>query len=293
MTSARASEPIQGNVSADAGVDLADVGLVYDTGAGQVEALRNISLHVHPGEFLSIVGPSGCGKSSLLKLVLGLERASSGQIYLGGQRVSGPSLGVGAVFQSPVLLPWRTIEENVLLPVDVMKLDRRQARDRAHALLAMAGLADFGKRYPFELSGGMQQRAAIVRALVHDPRLLIMDEPFAALDAMTREQMAGELQRIWLQSGKTVIFITHSISEAVFLSDRIVLMSARPGRIVETFVNDAPRPRDLTDLEGPGMARLATAIRARLDNRQPPMQGSRPHLDGAAADRTVDAGAAV
>jgi NitT/TauT family transport system ATP-binding protein len=205
-------------------LDASGVGLTYRTTSGEIEALRGISLSVREGEFVSVVGPSGCGKSSLLKLILGLERATRGSLAIGGREISGPSRGVGAVFQAPVLLPWRTIEENVLLPIDVMRLDRKTATERARALLQMVGLGDFGRRYPYELSGGMQHRAAIVRALVHDPRLLIMDEPFAALDAITREQMASELQRIWMESGKTVVFITHSISEAVFLSDRIVVM---------------------------------------------------------------------
>ena len=241
------------------------VGLTYRTSSGPVEALRGISLDVRDGEFLSVVGPSVCGKSSLLKLILGLERATRGSLALDGREIKGPSRGVGAVFQAPVLLPWRTIEDNVLLPMDVMRLDRKAATERAHALLRMAGLGDFGRKYPYELSGGMQHRAAIVRALVHDPKILIMDEPFAALDAITREQMASELQRIWMDSGKTVVFITHSISEAVFLSDRIAVMSARPGRIVEVLDNPAPRPRRFTDLSTPALAELTTEIRRSLD----------------------------
>jgi len=241
------------------------VGLTYRTTSGPVEALRGISFDVRDGEFVSVVGPSGCGKSSLLKLILGLERATRGSLAVDGREIAGPSRGVGAVFQAPVLLPWRTIEENVLLPVDVMKLDRKSTTERAHALLRMAGLGDFGKKYPYELSGGMQHRASIVRALVHDPKLLIMDEPFAALDAITREQMAGELQRIWMDSGKTVFFITHSISEAVFLSDRIAVMSARPGRIMAIFDNPAPRPRRFTDLAAPALAELLVEVRRSLD----------------------------
>ena len=241
------------------------VGLTYSTSSGPVEALRGISFDVRDGEFVSVVGPSGCGKSSLLKLILGLERATRGSLAVDGREIAGPSRGVGAVFQAPVLLPWRTIEENVLLPVDVMKLDRKSTTDRAHALLRMAGLGDFGKKYPYELSGGMQHRASIVRALVHDPKLLIMDEPFAALDAITREQMATELQRIWMDSGKTVFFITHSISEAVFLSDRIAVMSARPGRIMAIFDNPAPRPRSFTDMSSPTLVALTAEIRRSLD----------------------------
>ena len=246
-------------------LEVSAVGLTYRTNSGPVEALRGISLDVREGEFVSVVGPSGCGKSSLLKLVLGLERATRGSLAVEGREIAGPSRGVGAVFQSPVLLPWRTVEENVLLPADVMKLDRPRAIERARALLDMAGLGGFEKKYPYELSGGMQHRVSIVRALVHDPRLLIMDEPFAALDAITREQMATELQRIWMDSRKTVLFITHSIGEAAFLSDRIVVMSARPGRIIATFDNPAPRPRSFADLSSPALAELATEIRRSLD----------------------------
>jgi NitT/TauT family transport system ATP-binding protein len=246
-------------------LEIAAVGLTYRTTSGPIEALRGISLDVSEGEFVSVVGPSGCGKSSLLKLILGLERATRGSLAVDGRTIAGPSRGVGAVFQAPVLLPWRTIEENVLLPADIMKLDRQHAITRARALLDMAGLGGFERKYPYELSGGMQHRAAIVRALVHDPRLLIMDEPFAALDAITREQMAAELQRIWMDSGKTVMFITHSISEAVFLSDRIAVMSARPGRIVAVFENPAPRPRSFADLLSPSLAKLSAEIRQSLD----------------------------
>jgi NitT/TauT family transport system ATP-binding protein len=246
-------------------LEVSAVGLTYRTSSGSVEALRGITLHVADGEFVSMVGPSGCGKSSLLKLILGLERATRGSLAVDGRKIAGPSRGVGTVFQAPVLLPWRTIEENVLLPADVMKLDRPRATERARTLLQKAGLGGFERKYPYELSGGMQHRASIVRALVHDPKLLIMDEPFAALDAITREQMATELQRIWMDSRKTVMFITHSISEAVFLSDRIAVMSARPGRIVDIFDNPAPRPRSFADLPSPALAELSAEIRRSLD----------------------------
>jgi NitT/TauT family transport system ATP-binding protein len=252
-------------VSAGRALEVSAVGLTYRTSSGAVEALRGISFDVREGEFVSVVGPSGCGKSSLLKLILGLERATRGSLALDGREIAGPSRGVGVVFQAPVLLPWRTVEENVLLPADVMKLDRPAAIERARALLAMAGLGGFESKYPYELSGGMQHRAAIVRALVHDPRLLIMDEPFAALDAITREQMATELQRIWMESRKTVIFITHSIGEAVFLSDRIAVMSARPGRIIAMYDNPAPRPRSFADLAAPAFSKLSNDIRRGLD----------------------------
>ena len=239
-----------------------DVSLVYDE---EVEALRRINLTVRESEFVSIVGPSGCGKSSLLKLILGLEKSTGGEILLSGRVVQGPNRNVGIVFQSPVLLPWRTVSENVLLPADLQHLDREKATARAAHLLRFSGLAGFENRYPFELSGGMQQRVAIVRALIHDPRLLLMDEPFAALDAMTREQMSMELQRIWMESRKTVVFITHSIQEAVLLSDRIAVMSARPGRLISVLDNSAPRPRKIGDLAAPEMAKLAATIRDQLE----------------------------
>ncbi len=241
------------------------LGLTYQTATGRLEALRGVSFVVSEGEFVAIVGPSGCGKSSLLKLIIGLEKVSAGRLKLEGAEITGPSRHVGAVYQAPVLLPWRTIAQNVMLPADVLKLPRGSSAERARALLEMAGLSEFADRYPHELSGGMQQRAGIVRALVHDPALLMMDEPFAALDAITREQMSVELQRIILASRKTVIFITHSITEATFLADRILVMSPRPGRIVAQFHNPAPRPRTLADLASPELAALAQEIRAALD----------------------------
>ena len=218
-------------------------------------------------EFVSIVGPSGCGKSSLLKLILGLEKSTGGEILLSGRVVRGPNRNVGVVFQSPVLLPWRTVSENVLLPADLQHLDRETATARAAHLLRFSGLAGFENRYPFELSGGMQQRVAIVRALIHDPRLLLMDEPFAALDAMTREQMSMELQRIWMESRKTVVFITHSIQEAVLLSDWMPVMSSYYGNrlCISVLNNSAPRPPQIGDLAAPEMAKLAATIRDQLE----------------------------
>ena len=243
-------------------LDALGVSLTYRTTSGEIEALRDIALTVKDGEFVSIVGPSGCGKSSLLKLILGLERATRGSIVIGGTEISGPSRGVGAVFQAPVLLPWRTIEENVLLPVDVMRLDRKPATARARALLQLVGLGEFGARYPYELSGGMQHRAAIVRALVHDPQLLLMDEPFAALDALTRDQLYDDIQRIWQESGKTIVFVTHNVREAVCLGDRVVLMAAGPGRITQMFRIPLPRPRDINSPELAGYAsQIAAALK--------------------------------
>ena len=205
----------------------------YASRAGAVTALDRISFAVGEGEFVAVVGPSGCGKSTLLKILAGLLPTSSGEARLRGTPIAGPRRDIGVVFQSPVLFPWRSVLDNVLLPVDVQGLGRERYAKVAMDLLALVGLTGFEHRYPWELSGGMQQRVAITRALVHDPAMLLMDEPFGALDAMTREQMNLELQRIWLEKQKTVLFITHSIPEAVFLGDRVLVMTPRPGRILE------------------------------------------------------------
>jgi NitT/TauT family transport system ATP-binding protein len=217
----------------------------YGSGAEPILALKDIDFTVPDGEFLSIVGPSGCGKSTLLKILAGLLPASEGEALLNGTPIKGPRQDIGVVFQSPVLFPWRNVLNNVLLPADVQRLGRAQMEKRAYELLKLVGLDGFERRYPWELSGGMQQRVALVRALIHDPAFLLMDEPFGALDAMTREQMNVELQRIWLESKKTVVFITHSTAEAVFLGDRVMVMTPRPGRIGDLFEVDLPRPRTL------------------------------------------------
>ena len=201
------------------------------------------------GEFITVLGPSGCGKSTLLKIAAGLVPPTTGEVTIDGRPVRGPFPDVGFVFQSAVLLPWRTVLDNVLLPIEFRKWPMANYRQSAADLLAMVGLSEFAQRYPFELSGGMQQRTAIVRALVQDPRLLLMDEPFGALDAMTREQMNLELMRIWSKSDKTVIFITHSIAEAVFLGDRVWLMAPAPGRIVRTFEEVIPKTRGADPME--------------------------------------------
>jgi NitT/TauT family transport system ATP-binding protein len=214
-------------------------------GTADVSAMGPIDLVIGQGEFITVVGPSGCGKSTLLKMLAGLLDRSAGDIRVRGQVVHGPQRDIGVVFQSPVLLPWKTTLENVLLPADVLKLDRAQSRRRALDLLAMVGLRDFADRYPGELSGGMQQRVAIVRALLHDPAVLLMDEPFGALDAMTRETMNMEIRRIWRDSGKTILFVTHSIPEAVFLGSRVLVLSPRPGRIADLVDVDLPADRDI------------------------------------------------
>ena len=238
---------------------------VYVTGSGEVTALKNLDFEIYEGEFVSVVGQSGCGKSTLLKVLAGLLPYTAGSVELNGKPLRGPTPEAAVVFQSPVLLPWRTVLDNVLLPIEFRKLPLASHRKSAADLLAMVGLSDFAQRYPFELSGGMQQRAAIVRALVQDPRLLLMDEPFGALDAMTREQMNLELMRIWSKSGKTVIFITHSIAEAIFLSDRVIAMTSRPGTIADVITIDLPRPRELSVINTEHFGRYAAKLRSLLD----------------------------
>lgn len=237
-------------------------------GPESLVALDDISLTVNAGEFVSIVGPSGCGKSTLLKIIAGLLRHTKGRITLAGSPIREPSRDVGVVFQAPVLLPWRTILENVLFPIEIRTGQPRKFRDRAMELLEMTGLQGFDGRYPHELSGGMQQRAAIVRALVQDPKVLLMDEPFGALDAMTREQMNMELLRIWSKFKKTVVFVTHSIPESVLLSDKVVVMTARPGRIAEIIPIDLPRPRDLSVINTEAFGSYATRIRRLLNAKE-------------------------
>lgn len=211
---------------------------------------------------MSVVGPSGCGKSTLLKMVAGLLPITSGKLSLSGQSIDGPQKNVGIVFQSAVLLSWRNVLDNILLQAEMRYLPMDKARNRALELIAMAGLSGFENKYPWQLSGGMQQRASICRALLHDPEVLLMDEPFGALDAMTRERMNLELQRIWLESKKTVMLITHSIPEAVFLSDRVLVMSERPGSISEIYDIDLPRPRTLDLMSTSEFTHYSKLIRA-------------------------------
>jgi NitT/TauT family transport system ATP-binding protein len=236
----------------------------YQTRTGSVNALEDIDFAIAEGQFVAIVGPSGCGKSTLLKILAGLLSASHGEARLNGTPIAGPRRDIGVVFQSPVLFPWRTVLDNALLPVDVQRLGRAQLHASAMELLALVGLKGFEQRYPWELSGGMQQRVAMVRALIHNPAILLMDEPFGALDAMTREQMNLELQRIWLERRKTVLFITHSIAEAVFLADRVFVMTPRPGRIMDDVRVELPRPRSLEAMNTPAFGGYVQRIRARF-----------------------------
>jgi len=233
----------------------------YATRDGAVTALDRTTFGIAEGEFVAVVGPSGCGKSTLLKILAGILPASSGEALLRGTLIAGPRRDIGVVFQSPVLFPWRTVLDNVLLPVDVQRLSRERHHQTGVDLLALVGLKGFERKYPWELSGGMQQRVAITRALVHDPAMLLMDEPFGALDAMTREHMNLELQRIWLERRKTVLFITHSIPEAVFLADRVLVMTARPGRLLDDVRVKLPRPRPLDVMNTPEFGAYARHIR--------------------------------
>lgn len=227
-------------------IELAGLEKIYKTrGSRSVQAFGPVDLAIDQGEFITVVGPSGCGKSTLLRMLAGLLTRSGGAIRVRGKAIDGPQRDIGVVFQSPVLLPWKTTIENVLLPAAVLGLDRTASRKRALELLAMVGLQDFTDRYPGELSGGMQQRVAIARALLHDPAVLLMDEPFGALDAMTRETMNMEIRRIWKGSGKTILFVTHSIPEAVFLGTRVLVLSPRPGRVADLVEIDLPDDRDI------------------------------------------------
>jgi NitT/TauT family transport system ATP-binding protein len=235
---------------------------VYQTAKGElVHALDDISLEVAQGEFVSVLGPSGCGKSTLMMIVAGLRSSTSGVVEVAGQTVTGPATDLGIVFQRDVLLDWRTNLDNVLLQTDIRKLPRADHVEHARELLHEVGLEGFEDKHPGELSGGMRQRVAICRALIHDPPLLLMDEPFGALDALTREDMTMRLQTLWLHSRKTVLFITHSISEAVFLSDRVIVMTPRPGRTDRVFDIELERPRHFESMSSADFGRTVNEIR--------------------------------
>jgi NitT/TauT family transport system ATP-binding protein len=251
---------------------------VYPTAKGErVQALSRISLDIAEGEFVSLVGPSGCGKTTVLRILAGLIADYTGKVAVRGRDLHGPSREVGVVFQDANLMPWRTALSNVLLPAEVLGLDKRKALARAQALLAMVGLDGFERKLPGELSGGMRQRVAIARGLIHDPAVLLLDEPFGALDAMTRDTMNVELGRIAAAAKKTVFLITHSIAEAVFLSDRVIVMSSRPGRIVEVIPIALPRPRGLEIIADPQFAATVLRIRRLLDGDEVPAMPSIAH----------------
>jgi NitT/TauT family transport system ATP-binding protein len=242
-------------------VEITAASKIYPSRRGEVTALQDVTLTIQDGEFISLLGPSGCGKSTLLKCVAGLEDLTSGQLRVRGEIVDGPPPGLGMVFQRDLLLDWRTVLDNVLIMAEFQGLDRREQQPRAIALLERFGLGGFTDRHPWELSGGMRQRAAICRALLTEPRLLLMDEPFGALDAMTRDDLNVELTRIWQTARRTVLFVTHSIAEAIFLSDRVVVMSPSPGRVQEVVPIDLPRPRPLSIQGTPQFAAYASYLR--------------------------------
>jgi NitT/TauT family transport system ATP-binding protein len=249
----------------DVYIKISNLGKTHRSRSGAVKALEGIDLEIGAGEFVTFVGPSGCGKSTLLMCVAGLTAPTEGRVEIQGVEVRRPFTNLGIVFQRDLLLDWRSALDNVLLAPEVRRQARREWEARAQELLVGFGLAGHEHRYPWELSGGMRQRVAICRALISDPPLLLMDEPFAALDALTRDELNLELERLWNETGKTVVFVTHSIQEAVFLSDRIFVMSRSPGRIVETLVIDLPRPRRLADRETPAFAAHSARIRLALE----------------------------
>ncbi len=245
-------------------IRIQDVQRVFRSGAKTIHALDRISFAVDEGNFVSIVGPSGCGKSTLLKIVSGLLSATSGQVFVSGKVVDGPLENVGMVFQAPVLLKWRTVLGNIMLPVEFAKLDRAGYLEKASGLIRLVELQGFEEMYPYQLSGGMQQRVSLCRALVTDPQILLMDEPFGALDAMTRDELDLELLKIWDEKKKTALFVTHNIQEAVFLSDYVVVMSPRPGRVIEKLNINLPRPRTVEMMSSSPFGEYTLKIRSML-----------------------------
>lgn len=245
-------------------IDVVAVGKTYSSKKEQLQALVDVSFFARQREFIAIVGPSGCGKTTLLNMAAGLISPTTGTVKVNGEEVKGPVSGVGMVFQAPVLLRWRSVIDNVLFPIEILRRKKADYERPARDILRLVGLEGFEDRHPSELSGGMQQRVAIARALIHDPPLLLMDEPFGALDQLTREQMNVELMRIWTETHKTTLLITHSIEEAVYLADRVVVMSARPGRVIETIDIDLPRPRVRAFRRQPRFGELVDRIGALL-----------------------------
>jgi len=249
-----------------------DVAVRFATRRKTTDAVAGVSLDVAPGEFVSILGPSGCGKSTLLKVAAGLVRATRGRAELLGKTVAGPQRDIGFVFQRAALLEWRSTRGNILLQAEIRRMDRREAETRADELMELTGLRGFENAYPHELSGGMQQRVSLCRALLHRPPVLLMDEPFGALDALTREQMNVELHRIWRETGTSVLFVTHSIPEAFYLANRVVVMTARPGRIAEVFAVDLPAERNYAQT-------MRSDVLAELGGRARTLLGASAHTE--------------
>jgi NitT/TauT family transport system ATP-binding protein len=247
-------------------VDARGVALTFETADGPVQALAGVDLAVAPGEFVSFIGPSGCGKTTLLRIIADLEQPSDGSVLVNGLMPEEARLKrhYGYIFQAPALYPWRTVERNVMLPLEVMGFPKSERRERARRYLALVNLAGFERKFPWQLSGGMQQRVSIARALSFEPDLLLMDEPFGALDEIVRDHLNEQLLRLWSKTGKTVLFVTHSIPEAVFLSTRIVVMSPRPGRVIDVINCDFPRDRTLEIRETQEFLKIAQRVRAGL-----------------------------
>lgn len=251
-------------------IQLDHAGLVYGRDASRVEALAETSLRIAAGDFVALVGPSGCGKSTILKLVSGLLNATSGYVFIAGREVGAQDVRIGMAFQNPTLLPWLTVRQNVMLPLKIVPPFRAQwrdkkkteFRDRANHLLAKVGLAGFENRFPWQLSGGMQQRASLCRALIHDPTLLLLDEPFGALDQFTREELWETLQQLWLDQKPTVLLVTHDLRESAYLANRIIVMSARPGRIIEDQQVSFARPRNVEMTYEPSFVALTHRLRS-------------------------------
>ena len=244
-----------------------DVQKIFNPGPNETLALEQIDCSVSEGEFVSLLGPSGCGKSTLLMMIAGLEHPTKGNVTIGGQPMVKPREDIGLMFQDPTLLPWKTSLENVLFPVKILKRDRKKYLPIAEDLLRRVGLDQFLDKKPAQLSGGMKQRVAICRALLYDPSLLLMDEPFSALDAITRDEMNQVLMDLWQDFKKTGLFVTHSIREAVFLSDRVLVMSARPGTIIENLVVPFERPRDFSLVETPEFNKICAHLRGKIDSQ--------------------------
>ena len=262
------AEKVKENAAAPGALalDARGVSLTFQTNDGEVQALANVNLQINEGDFVSFIGPSGCGKTTLLRVIADLERPTAGTILVNGVTPEQARLQrhYGYIFQAPALYPWRTIERNVMLPLEIMGFDAKERRARMEKYLKLVNLSGFERKFPWQLSGGMQQRASIARALSFDPALLLMDEPFGALDEIVRDHLNEQLLRLWNQTRKTVVFVTHSIPEAVFLSTRIVVMSPRPGRIIDVIACEFPRDRTLEIRETPEFLKIAQRVRAGL-----------------------------
>ncbi|MDP0397811.1 ABC transporter ATP-binding protein [Tsukamurella strandjordii] len=251
--------------TAPAAISVSDLTVTFSSKRGTTTALEGIDMTVADGEFVTIAGPSGCGKSTLLKVIAGLTDSSQGEVRLRGKVVSGPQREIGYVFQRAALLEWRNVRKNILLQAEMRGMPKQDAAQRCDHLLEMTGLTGFANAMPYELSGGMQQRVSLCRALMHEPKVLLMDEPFGALDALTREKMNVELHRIWRETGTTVVLVTHSVAEAVYLANRVVVMSPRPGRIVEELAVDLPAERDYSEtMERSEFIHIANRVRELL-----------------------------